>query len=386
MRETIGLLGGSFNPIHYGHLAMAEAAQNALGLKRVILIPAGDPPHKSAELAQKEHRLAMARLAADGRFEVSPMEVERPGKTYTVDTLTAFRALYPNADLLVLIGADTLHEIAGWRDAPRVFSLCRFAVFAREGAALSDVPGADVIRVDAVIPTVSATAIRDLTHRGHSLEGLTPPVVEDYIGERRLYDPPVRMRRKDIKKRLQHDLPPARYRHVTGVMDTCAALAKRWDYPVKRASLAGLLHDCAKGMPIEAMRQLVDDCGVRTDPMRRTARELLHAPASAAMARAVYGVTDPEVLRAVWYHNTGRPGMTLLDKLLCLADMTEPNRKPEPAVDAIRALSEKDLDAAVLAMLRRKLELVLERGREAHPDTAAALAAEERLHRGIEQK
>ncbi len=375
MHETIGLLGGTFNPIHYGHLLMAEAALRELKLDRIILMPDGDPPHKNEDIAPKEDRLRMVKLAADGRFEVSAMEVDRPGKTYTVDTLEALHALHPDATFYVIIGADTLHEISRWRDAARVFTLCQFAAFAREGSPLVDIPGAEVVRLTSPIPEISATDIRQRVHRGYALEGLTPPVVADYIGACRLYDPPVQMSPKAIRKRLKDDLPSSRYRHVIGVADTIVALAKQHGYPEKRARLAGLLHDCAKAMSLDQMRATVDTYGVHVDPLRRQTRELLHAPASAAMARAVYGVTDPEILRAIWYHNTTRIGMSQLDKLLCLADMIEPSRKPQPWLPNLRLLAMQDLDAALLEMLRRKLAFIQLRGKDAHPDTAASLAA-----------
>ena len=378
MRETIGLLGGTFNPIHYGHLEMAEAAKRELSLHRVILMPNGDPPHKSEGLAGKRHRLRMTELAAGGRYEISPLEVDRPGKTYTVDTLEALHALYPNADLVVIIGGDTLGEIAAWKDAPRVFSLCRFAVFARGDAPLSPPSGAQVVRLSSAVPPVSSTEIRPRVHRGLSLSGLTPPAVADYIGEKRLYDPPKRVQDKAMRKRMREELPNGRFKHVLGVEETIRFLSKRWGYDPKRAALAGLLHDCAKGLSLLAMQAYVDAMGEPVDDARRVSTALLHAPASAAMARAVYGVTDPEILRAIFYHNTGRVPMGMLDKLLCVADMTEPRRKPYTWMDGLRVLALSDLDAAVVEALKRKLEFIQARGKEAHPDTAAALAAMEK--------
>lgn len=381
MRDTIGLLGGSFNPIHNGHLRMAQAAWEELSLDRLLIIPDGDPPHKSRELADKRHRLRMAELAAAGRFEVSAMEINRPGKTYTVDTLEALHTLYPDALLYMLIGADTLHEIEGWRNAPRVFELCRFAVFSRGGLPLIDVPGADIVRMHSAIPDISATALRQRVHCGHSLETYTPAAVEDYIGFHRLYNPPVQMPEKAIRKRLKETLPSGRYKHTLGVAKTIQRLASRWRYDELRATLAGLLHDCAKGMTLDEMNAYVDAQGLQAPDSYRKSTALLHAPASAAMARAVYGVTDPEILHAIRYHNTGSVPMSLLDKLLCVADMTEPGRKDfaeEPGIEALRALSMRDLDEAVRQTFQRKLLHIQIRGQQAHPDTAAALAALEK--------
>lgn len=375
MQRTIGLLGGSFNPIHNGHLQMAAAAGSAVKLERVILLPDGDPPHKTRGLAPKRDRLRMTELAAAGRFEVSSMEVDRAGKTYTVDTLEALTLLYPGVRLYLIIGADTLHQLLTWKNAPRVFALCTFLVFARDGLPLINVPGADVIRLDAAIDDISSTEIRARVHRGQSLEGYVPEAVSDYIGAHRLYDPPVAMGIKAIRRRLAADLSPGRYGHTLGVAQTIRRLAARWGYDEKRAGLAGLLHDCAKFMPLDAMNAYLHAQGVQVDGARRASVALLHAPASMAMARAVYGVTDPEILRAIRYHNTGRAPMGTLDKLLCLADMVEPGRKVYPWMAGLRRMAQEDLDAAVLAALRLKLDYVQRQGKTAHPDTAAAAEA-----------
>lgn len=376
MRETIGLLGGSFNPIHNGHLAMAEAARKELNLDRLLLIPDGDPPHKAKGLAGKGHRLHMVERAAKGRFEVSAMEVERPGKTYTVDTLEVLHTLYPDAALYMIIGADTLRDLPTWRDAPRVFALCQFAVFARGDLPLAPVEGARVVRMETVIPDISATMIRKRVHQGYSLEGYTPPAVEDYIGRHRLYDPPVEMKEKNIRKRLKETLPPSRYRHSLGVEQTIMALAGRWGYAdQRRAMLTGLLHDCAKGMSLPQMVKYVDTLGIYVDEARKASVALLHAAASMAMARATYGVTDPEILQAIRFHNTGSQAMQTLDKLLFVADMTEPGRKDMPWLQALRDTAADDLDAAVKQGMRIKLDYIASRGKEAHPDTAAAYAA-----------
>jgi len=372
-QPSIGLLGGSFNPIHFGHLAMAEAAVKALSLSTLIIMPAGDPPHKSTELADKYDRLEMVRLAAADRYAVSAMEVERPGKTYTVDTLDALAQAHPGSRIVMLIGADTLAEISGWREAARVFSLCRFAVFARDGLSLPAVPGADIIRLPDEVPDMSSSQIRARVGQGLSLDGFVPPLVSDYIGEKRLYGPPPRMPYPEMRAHLSAVLPQRRYMHTLGVERTMRKLAKRWPYNTERAALAGLLHDCAKGMSLGELRRTALDAGLHVDGGRMESRELLHAPVSAQVARAVYGVTDPDVLRAIWYHNTGAIPMHTLDKLLCVADMTEPSRRTNEKISRLRKLAMSDLDEAARETLRLKLAHVRQQGRRAHPDTEAAI-------------
>lgn len=381
MVEAVGLLGGSFNPIHEGHLAMAEAAKKALGLDKIILMPAGNPPHKGEELAEKHHRLRMTELAAGDRFEVSAMEVERPGVTYTVDTLEALGALYPGAALWVIIGEDTLHEISTWHDARRVFSLCRFAVFARPPKPPPDVPSVAVTRLDVSIPTVSATAIRERIQKGFSLQGFVPEPVADYIGRHRLYHPPTLMDDDTMRRRLKSDLPGERFLHVLGVEETMRMLASRWGHDEERAALAGLLHDCAKSMSLKEMLYFMASVGEVTDQLRETSTALLHAPSGAAMARAVYGVTDPEILHAIRFHNTGCGNMGWMDKLLCIADMIEPGRHFTPKRQSIRERAMEDVDAALCGVLHAKIDRIRIRGKTLHPDTAIALKAIEQTIR-----
>ncbi|HOI54978.1 MAG TPA: nicotinate (nicotinamide) nucleotide adenylyltransferase [Phycisphaerae bacterium] len=202
MDSTIALFGGSFNPIHVAHLAVARAAMEALGLERLVLVPSARPPHKpSADLAADTHRLAMCRLAAadDPRFEVSDVELRRQGPSYTVDTLADVRRRRPEASLVLLVGADMLRDLHLWHRFEEIVRLARVVTLPRPGVelgrleplrrALGDAT-ADALLAD-VLPTprvdVSATDIRRRIRQGLPIDGLVPPAVADYIREHRLY-------------------------------------------------------------------------------------------------------------------------------------------------------------------------------------------------------
>ncbi len=193
----IGLLGGSFNPIHRGHLAIARAARDTLGLDRIVLIPSARPPHKhDSTLAPAEDRLAMARLAAGSEpaFEVSAIELERTGPSYTIDTIRSFLGQNPGAELYFVIGADSVPELRTWRDARTLLGLARFGVVARPGCDLAK-DLADLEREFGarltVIPhqpdAISATEIRERVRRGEAVDGLVPAAVRDYIAAKNLY-------------------------------------------------------------------------------------------------------------------------------------------------------------------------------------------------------
>jgi nicotinate-nucleotide adenylyltransferase len=213
----VGVLGGMFDPIHFGHLAAAEAAQKALALQSIILVPSSIPPHRAQPArAGAEHRLAMAELAAAGRpgWSVSRIEIDREGPSYTFDTLVELRkrgaamigsAREKNApavesQFFFITGADAFAEIATWSRYPAVLDLANFVVVSRPGITLDSlrekVPWAferpsssltRVILVEAHTPDVSSTEIRQRVRAGQSLSGLVPDAVAAYISAHRLY-------------------------------------------------------------------------------------------------------------------------------------------------------------------------------------------------------
>ena len=179
------------------------------------------------------------------------------------------------------------------------------------------------------------------------------------------------MKREKMMYRLKKALDAQRYQHTLGVAETAKRMARRFGEDEQRAELAGLLHDCAKCMTLEQMLKAAKN--EPTDEVMRESRALMHAVAGMAVARDIYGVTDPKVLSAIRWHTTGRAGMTNLDKIIYLADVIEPNRKPFPGIEPLRALAEKDLDEAMRYALRMSLEHVEKQGKTLHEDTRAAL-------------
>jgi len=190
----IGLFGGTFDPVHLGHLRAAESAREALGLERVALVPSAQPPHRPQPLSPAEDRLAMCRLATSPHpcFETWDLELRRAGPSYTVDTVAALLAERPGDDFVLIVGADTWAEMPSWREPQRLFSLVEVAVAARPGTEAQELappfPGCrGVSRVEGPVLGISATAIRERVRAGHSIRFLVPDPVADYIERRRLY-------------------------------------------------------------------------------------------------------------------------------------------------------------------------------------------------------
>lgn len=203
--RRVGILGGTFDPIHYGHLVIAEQVREALELDRVLFVPAGTPPHKQdEEIAAATDRAAMVELAIAGNpaFTICRIELERDGPSYTVDTVgelvdeAARRGVA--RDFFFILSSEALAGLHAWHEPVRLMSLCRLVVVPRPGAPLPDTAwleshlpagaGADrVVRVQTVPLAHSASDVRNRAAAGRSIRYLVPPAVEAYIHEQRLY-------------------------------------------------------------------------------------------------------------------------------------------------------------------------------------------------------
>ncbi len=195
----LGLLGGTFDPVHRGHLALARAAHDELGLDEVLFLPAGQPWRKAGQMiAANEHRLAMLRRALEGEaaFQVSRLELERPGPSYTADTLEALSDDRPEDELFFLLGEDALMDLPNWERPPRILELARLAVARRADSspealeeAARRLPGLGerVVWLKMPAVAVSATEIRERVREGQPIGGLVPATVEEYIRMQGLY-------------------------------------------------------------------------------------------------------------------------------------------------------------------------------------------------------
>ena len=204
MTERLGLLGGSFNPVHIGHLMMAEGAREALHLDKVLFIPAPRPPHKDESmLVGIEHRVDMLRraIADNEHFELCDIEIQRPGKSYTIDTLRELRGIYgEETGLYFIIGSDSIHELPQWKEIDEIIKIAEIVPIMRPGHRqgdemhrLSGMIGAEAARRISLrflrIPlvNVSSTDVRQRISTGKSIRYLVPDVVRAYIEENGLY-------------------------------------------------------------------------------------------------------------------------------------------------------------------------------------------------------
>ena len=388
----IGVYGGTFNPPHLGHLTAARAVFDLLKLDKLLLVPAGLPPHKAlpAGSPTAEQRLEMTRLAGEqlglgDRVQVLDLELRRQGKSYTADTLSQIRELYPEAELWLLMGTDMFLTLQTWHEPEAIFAQAGIAAFGRteeDTEELFSVQREYLYRTypDARIFTLTIPGVVDIssTELREQLSAdrganLLAPAVYGYILREGLYGTGADLKHLPLSKLrpvalsyLKHKRIP----HVLGTEQEAIRLAERYGADVEKARVGALRHDCTKKLDMEAQLALCRHYGIELDELEQKALKLLHAKTGAAIARDVFGV-DEEIYSAILWHTTGHANMTLLEKILYLADYIEPSRD-FPGVDKLRAVCYKNLDAGLLMGLEMTIGEMNAMGNPVHHATIEA--------------
>ncbi|MEN6340391.1 MAG: nicotinate (nicotinamide) nucleotide adenylyltransferase [Clostridiaceae bacterium] len=370
----IGILGGTFNPVHSAHIQMAQISRDEAALDLVLLMVAADPPHKRVEgEVPAEVRLELVRLAAENeaRVEPSDLEIQRGGKSYTLDTLLELQKRYPGAELFLVLGSDTLGDLPNWHKPEEVLKIASVLCVPRIGLSENDAEtasaltaqyGAKIVLLGGKADRISSTEIRDRLEEGLDATGLLPDAVEQACYESGVYFPE---EVRTLQQKLRSALSQKRYRHVCGTMRAAACLSQIWKQDAKKARVASLLHDCAKCLdPVTQEVLSGDDSGVYP---------VYHAFAGAVLARTDYGISDDTILRAIRLHTTGDAGMSDFDALVYAADLIEPTRTFF-SVEEYRRRVNDGVDAFMRYALQRVSRLIAQKGWAVHPASARALA------------
>lgn len=362
----IGVFGGTFNPPHNGHIRLAKAAADELKLDKLLVIPSCIPPHKiAAKLADGQERLEMCRLAfgGDPRFEVSPMELERGSRSYTVETLRELKALYPDSELYFIVGSDMLESFDKWYLWQEILSLSVLCAASREEGYSPDLSRfgklAERIKIITLDPLeVSSTQIRNSA--GEVSPELLDPKVAAYIREHGLYDDGLNRYRELLRGKLNL----RRLFHSECVSECAGVLAERYGASVEKARLAGLLHDVMKNAPANEQLALMPDI----TPLELLNTKVWHQISGEAFLRQNGIVTDEEILGAVRWHTTGKAGMTLLEKIIYVADFISADRDYKD-VEVVRRLAYISLEHAILYTSRYTVNKMVSQDLLLHPAT-----------------
>jgi nicotinate-nucleotide adenylyltransferase len=368
----IGVFGGTFNPPHKGHVRLANTAAEMLGLDKMIIIPSCIPPHKiPGSLARGEDRLEMCRLAfcKDSRFEISSMELDRGDKSYTVDTLNELKKMYPDDEIYFIIGSDMLETFTQWYRWEEILSLCFLCAASRKNGFVPDLSvyteeqRKKIIFLEIEPFEVSSTQVRtELVKNEES--SLIPREVLEYINKNNLYDDGL----KEYRKLICEKLDDARIFHSECVSESAAALAEKYGADAEKARLAGLLHDVMKNATEEEHFEYIRKAGYELNEVDKTNRKVWHQKSGAAFLKVNGIVTDEEILSAVAWHTTGRAGMSLLEKIVYIADFISADRNYKD-VGVVRKLAAQSLEEAILYTAEYTIKKLASQNLPIHPAT-----------------
>ncbi len=334
--KKIAIFGGTFNPVHIEHVSLAKSAINELGLDKLIVMPTFLSPHKENSPAPAEDRINMLKLAFSDipKAEVSDYEIKKQGKSYTYQTVEHF-SQDKDIKLYFIVGGDMLVNFKTWRNPDRILACTTLAVFDRENFFVdyqkerkyfNNTFNCDFIRLNYIGKDYSSTKIRTYAKLGLSLDGLVPNGVEEYIEKKGVYAP------DKYEQFILKTLPEKRLKHTADVVVCALKKAKELGLDEEKVRIATLLHDSAKYIDHTTVKGFTLDEDLPVP--------VIHAFLGAYIAKEYFKV-DAEIEDAIRYHTSGKANMTLLSKLVFVADMLEEGRD-YLGVDKLRELYEKE--------------------------------------------
>lgn len=349
----IGVFGGTFDPVHQGHIELAKAAIKMLSLNLLYVLPNGNPPHKDRKTNQSD-RLEMVKIAFSKipSVTVSDYEIKRETPCYTFETLSYLKQQHPDDEIYFLMGSDNITRFFGWREPKTICRLAKPVFFGRQGFSITEELknryreelGTEILFFPFEM-NVSSTEIREEIGKGTYLFHKLPFLVYQYIIRKGLYGTVAVGEYDFYEEDLKNYIEEKRFLHSLGVAVTAYRLALRYQQDCKTSYFAGLLHDIAKRMPFDKQLSLCKKITLHPDEVAYP--KMLHAPAGAGFVRKHYEIKDKKLLSAIRYHTMGHKDMTLFDKLIYMADYIEPCRDFD-SVEALRTQSFLDLDKAII--------------------------------------
>ena len=385
--KRIGIYGGTFNPPHIGHMEAAKHAVSALNLDKLLLIPDRIAPHKAipegSPDARQRYDMVCLGACKIPEAEVCDLELRREGASYTYLTILELRRQYPDAELILLMGTDMFCSFQDWREPDTILKHASLGVFYRgdknETQAIDlqkevlEGQGAKVYLIRNPVIQISSTDLRRML-AFDCASPVLPDGVEKYIRAHNLYGMGASLKglsMDDLQKVVLSLLKPNRVAHVLGCRDTAVQLAQRYGADVTDAARAGLLHDITKALDGPLQLTLCDEYGIMLSEFFEENPKTLHALTGSLVAERIFG-ENPQVVSAVRYHTTGKADMSLLEKIIYVADYMEPNRN-FPGVEELRALAFADIDKALKWGLEATIAQLQEQGRNVSVESRQAL-------------
>lgn len=382
--QKIGIMGGTFNPIHNGHLLLAEQAREQLGLSKIIFVTSGNPPHKKTLDAQT--RLEMTRIAtkSNPNFICSDIEVKNYGYAYSVDTVGKLQKKYPKAQLYFIIGADIVGDLTKWKDHKKLAASVKFALGMRaEGCnenldierqimTLEALHGFEFEEFQMPALQISSTAIREKCNRLDSIKYMVPSKIEKFILDKELYikrHPGYKKLRAEVRRMLKD----ARYRHSIGVSRAARRLAFSHGADPLKAEMGGLAHDYCKELDMETARKYARKLNLDGPECIQKKPLIAHGEIGAYLLKKNGFIDDEEILDSIRWHTYGRKNMQLLDKVVYVADIIDLSRPDFPGRYEVMQIAHKSLEESMRVWSVFAKKRLIKKKEAAHPNTKEML-------------
>jgi len=393
----LGIFGGSFNPVHYGHFFLVDTAISMLKLDRVVMIPAFRSPFKPEAEGMEggaNDRLDMlaAAAAGDSRLAIDDCEIRRGGVSYTVNTIEDIIARYiPDGKPSLIIGDDLAADFPKWRDSDKILELADIVIVRRKKPAAGE-PEINVYRyahtlLDNEIMDISSHAIRQKIKNGMDWRSLVPAGARVIIEDRRLYGYNGNEQNSNvpfaddkdcsmsvilrIEEEARRALTTERFLHSRNTALLAHDLCRRFGINPMAGYLAGIAHDLAKQTDSKLLLKIVKDDGLPVTELEKERPNLLHGRVAAVLLKERFCIHNKDVLEAVAFHTSGKENMCSLAKVIYIADKVEVSRNIEPALRKMYVT--EDLDSILYAVLKKQIGKLQSKSLDLSEDTLRLL-------------
>jgi len=365
---SIGILGGSFNPVHLGHIFLAEKVLVTLKLDRVILVPAYQSPFKLGEGKEcsSNDRLEMlsAAIIGDNRFTIDDCEIKRGGVSYTVDTIEDLIERYmPEGKPVLIIGDDLAAEFPKWHDYNRILQLADIVIARRINPPMIECLYPHTY-LDNDVMNISSSIVREKINTDSDWRSLVPPGVRAVIEDKNLYNYKGQKEFEGctqaviqrIETAARETLGMERFLHSRNTALLASDMCRRFGLDPAAGYLAGIAHDLAKQIDNKQLIKIVKNAGMIISALEKEKPNLLHGKAAAIILKERYGISNKDVLEAVACHTSGNQSMGPLAKIIYIADKTESSRNIDKALrEMCLKPKETDLDTILYSVLQKTI-------------------------------
>lgn len=346
------IFGGSFDPVHKGHISIFKNAARFIGADVAHIFPAYQSPFKAKSPTPFKLRMQMAKKAFSGSFKniiFDDYELKQGGKTYSYQLVEYIQNKYKNAEIYLLVGTDCLNELGKWKNPQYIFDNAIVVAGKRKGFDEKTAPFKHIF-IPGLFPKLSSTRVRAAILATGKIPATVPPAIAPVIERYKLYG-------LDIHDWLKAHLKPNRYLHSQKVAELAAILSDIYNENIENTVKAAILHDAGKGIGASELIELCQKNKIKVpffESIVRFEPGLLHSYVSAWLAKTLFGVRDKDVLNAIAEHTLGSLKMSTLSKILFVADISSKDRKYKDAF-LIRNQAFEDLERALLYAANRKL-------------------------------